>query len=123
MTNLVTLYCGKVVPSDSMEYLRQCEAKFFWELLQGPGRNETLETLRKKRGPDGTKRVLDKIIEIEPWLVLDLPNKALRQAYAARVDAKRGRAARLALEDAVRAAAAERKKRQQPPAPPASETV
>lgn len=121
---LVTLYSGHRVSSSSEEWRAECEARQIWKLLQGPEREKLVANLRKKRGPAGFQRLMDKIRELEPWLVLDLPTRDQRRAYAARVEAKRGPQARIALEAAVRAAAEERKRREQtlPPAEPAMET-
>lgn len=114
---MVTLRDGRRVPSDSRDYLLECEAVEFWRQLQSAGAREHLDGMKRKRGEAGVKRILDRIATLEPWLVLDLPTKAQRQAYAARVERKRGKAARLALEEAVKAAFRQRKQQQTPDQP------
>lgn len=80
---------------------------------------DVMAGLTKKRGKAGVDRLMADILAMEPYLVLSLPTRELRRAYAARTEARRGRQARIDLEAAVKAIWESRK---QPPAEPAPET-
>ncbi|MEN6549431.1 MAG: hypothetical protein ABFE07_25580 [Armatimonadia bacterium] len=99
---LVTLYDGRQVPSDHVDWMHECEARMVLAMPMVE-RVEFLNKVAKIRKHDGLMALKRRCHEIEPYFVLDLPDKAARNAYAARVAERFGVEARDALQAKVRA--------------------
>lgn len=105
---LVTLWDGRQVPSDAAEWREECEARLV--LAMPPiERVEFLNKVAKIRKHDGLMALKKRCHELEPYYVLSLPTKDLRNRYAADVEYRFGVAARDALQAKVRAIWEQRK--------------
>lgn len=105
---LVTLYDGRQVPSDSREWREECEARMVLAMPMVE-RVEFLNKVAKIRKHDGLMALKKRCHEIEPYYVLSLPDKAARNAYAARVAERFGVEVRDALQAKVLAIWEQRK--------------
>lgn len=99
----VTLSDGRVVPSDSVDWQRECEA--MWLLGMEPGaRNEMLLKIGKKRGPDALTELRKRCFELQPYYVLDrLADFMTRRAYLDDVEAQFGKEPRERLQEKIMA--------------------
>ncbi len=87
--SMVTLADGTQVASDSEPWRAQCEA---YHLLAMPHakREACLGTIAQRRGEEGMPALRNRLFDLEPAFVLDLPNKAQRNAYVDQVAFHRG---------------------------------
>lgn len=99
---MVTLYDGTQVASDSRQWAEECEARQVLAMSLSD-RSAFLETILKFRKHAGLESLKARCYALEPYYVLSLPDKGARNAYAARVEARFGTGARVALEGKVRA--------------------
>lgn len=98
----VTLYDGRQVLSDSPEWQHECECR---TVLAMPieQRNEFMNTVLKHRGLQGLEDLKKRCYEAEPYFVLSLPSRQLRNEYADIVQRRFGIQARDVLQGKVRA--------------------
>lgn len=61
---MVTLATGEQVPSDSQEWLLECEARHILNLPSKPARLELLEQIEKRRGPDARRELEVRILTL-----------------------------------------------------------
>lgn len=97
---MVSLYSGDLVPSDSLEWQQQCECNYILAMSY-PKREEFYETCERRRGEEAVKALKRRIYDIEPFYVLGLPNKALRNDYLSKVERRYGQNAFDALREKV----------------------
>lgn len=94
----VTLYDGRVVKSDSIEYLRQCEAMTILG-FSDQSKIEFFALAETKRGADSVALLRKAMDKVEHVYVLDrLMSKERRVEYLTAVGLRRGMNARVYLE-------------------------
>lgn len=99
---------GRVVASDSQDWMAECEAR---QVLAWPHEKRThfFAFATKLRGDDAAQALKARCNNLEPHYVLALPNRELRAAYLERVLNNQGQDASTDLERAVRALWANKK--------------
>lgn len=61
---MVKLADGREVPSDSQEWLLECEARHILNLPTKPARLELLDQIEKRRGPDARRELEVRILKL-----------------------------------------------------------
>lgn len=87
--NTVTLHDGQQVDSSSEAWRQECEARY---VLAKPHfeRVEFFALIEVKRGAAAVEALKRCCMDVEPAYVLDLPNKAQRNDYLAKVEERFG---------------------------------
>lgn len=96
----VTLYDGRQVDSDSMEYLHECEATAILSMPM-PRREAFFQDIERKRGAQALQALKRRCFETEPYYVLNLPNKPQRTHYLEQVEQRFGPNPRKTLESKI----------------------
>lgn len=87
--NVVTLADGSKIASDSEEWRAECEARFVLGKTH-TARTEFMAFIGQRRGASAEESLRSCIEATEPAYVLDLPNKAQRNAYLRTVELIQG---------------------------------
>lgn len=85
----VTLYDGRKVDSASEAWRAECEARAILE-MDVAKREQFWQAIEQKRGADALKALKRRCFELEPYYVLNLPNKHQRRAYLEQVERRFG---------------------------------
>lgn len=99
---MVRLVTGEEVPSDGVAWQSECEARAVWSMDEDK-RREFLAAIERRRSPDAVLSLKNRLHDLEPYFVLEMPTRAQRRAYAERVQLQRGAHAREYLEVRVKA--------------------
>lgn len=85
---MVTLVDGRLVSSDSAEWLAECEARHMLSFPVGLGRDQrgetramALERIEKKRGPEAAAALKARMDECEPAFVLAMRSRERRNMH------------------------------------------
>lgn len=88
--NMVRLYDGTMVPSDSEPWRHECEIRHILQYV-GAERQELLQNIASKRGRVSADRLAASVSAFEPRYILSLPTKAERNRYLDRLERAYGK--------------------------------
>jgi hypothetical protein len=86
---IVTLYDGRQVDSSSEDWRAETEARAILA-MDLTKRTEFLQLVEARRGAEATQALKRRCYDLEPYYVLNLPNKAQRLDYLAKVEQRFG---------------------------------
>lgn len=83
--NMVRLFDGTLVPSDSEAWRHECEVRYILNKV-GAERDAHLQCIADKRGRASVEQLSKALMAAEPHYILSLPNKIERNRYMERFE-------------------------------------
>ena len=98
--SIVRTIDGRDVLSDSEEFRACCEAVYSLSRPQAD-RKQWLDSIQRRRGPEGLLKLEAEMNRIEPAYLLAMPNRDARRAYLDQTEIHRGKVVRKDLEQRI----------------------